>query len=97
MFISRCTNKLGKIDSKYWQYIFQCSYILVNKSLGRNAELFGGPARAPESDTTRREMDLARSVQTVTEEIVGAALYLASDASSYTTGSVITIDGGMTW
>ncbi len=28
-------------------------------------------------------------------EVIGAALYLASDASSYTTGSVIKIDGGM--
>ena len=28
------------------------------------------------------------------EEIVGAALYLASDASSYTTGTLIEIDGG---
>jgi carbamoyltransferase len=32
--------------------------------------LFGGPARAPESKLTQREMDLARSIQDVTEEIV---------------------------
>jgi NAD(P)-dependent dehydrogenase (short-subunit alcohol dehydrogenase family) len=30
------------------------------------------------------------------EEIVGAAVYLASDASSYVTGSAITLDGGLT-
>jgi NAD(P)-dependent dehydrogenase (short-subunit alcohol dehydrogenase family) len=28
------------------------------------------------------------------EEIVGAALYLASPAASFTTGSILTVDGG---
>jgi NAD(P)-dependent dehydrogenase (short-subunit alcohol dehydrogenase family) len=28
-------------------------------------------------------------------EIIGAVLYLLSDASSYTTGSLMTIDGGV--
>lgn len=30
-------------------------------------------------------------------EIVGAALYLASSASSYTSGSIIKVDGGASW
>ncbi|OGV65273.1 MAG: hypothetical protein A2283_05660 [Lentisphaerae bacterium RIFOXYA12_FULL_48_11] len=34
------------------------------------AELFGGPARKSESEITQREMDIARSIQVVTEEIV---------------------------
>ena len=34
------------------------------------AELFGGPARKAEAELTQREMDLASSIQVVTEEIV---------------------------
>jgi NAD(P)-dependent dehydrogenase (short-subunit alcohol dehydrogenase family) len=30
-------------------------------------------------------------------EVAGAAIYLASDAASYTTGSIIKIDGGAAW
>jgi len=34
------------------------------------ADLFDGPPRKPESEISRREMDLAKSIQVVTEEIV---------------------------
>ncbi len=36
----------------------------------RFSELFGGPPRQPETRLTQREMDLARSIQEVTEEIL---------------------------
>jgi gluconate 5-dehydrogenase len=37
---------------------------------------------------------LARHAQP--DEIAGAAVYLLSDAASFTTGSVLVVDGGMT-
>jgi carbamoyltransferase len=37
---------------------------------GRFARLFGGPPREPESEITQREMDIASSIQAVTEEAV---------------------------
>ena len=36
----------------------------------RFEELFEGPARSPESEISQREMDIARSIQAVTEDIV---------------------------
>jgi len=37
---------------------------------GAFEKLFGGPPRVPESKLTQREMDLARSIQTVCEEVM---------------------------
>jgi len=34
------------------------------------AKLFGGPRRSPKSEITQREMDIAASIQAVTEEVV---------------------------
>lgn len=45
------------------------------------------------ADTAKKEIPLQRGGQP--EEVVGAALYFASAASSYTTGAVLKIDGGM--
>ena len=41
--------------------------VMTNENFDR---VFGGPPRAPESDITRKEMDLAASIQAVTEEVV---------------------------
>ncbi len=58
----------------------------------RFAKLFGGPARRPESRITRREMDMARSIQTVTEEVV---LKLARQARERTGKRFLCLAGGV--
>ena len=53
------------LNMKYFDY---CSgFSMINKNL---EDLFGAPAREPESELTQRDMDIAASIQNVTEEIV---------------------------
>ncbi len=54
-----------RMNMKYFGYC--AGLTMTNK---RFARLFGGPPRKPEAPLTQREMDLARSVQQVTEEIM---------------------------
>ena len=54
-----------RLDTGYFGYL--AGAVMTGE---RFAALFGGAARAPESPITRREMDLAASVQKLTEEIM---------------------------
>ena len=54
-----------RLNQKYFDYL--SGLTMTN---GAFDELFGGPPREPESKLTQKEMDLARSVQEVTEEIM---------------------------
>lgn len=54
-----------KMNMDYFDY---CSGLTMTNR--RFDKLFGGPPRKPESRLTQRDMDLARSVQEVTEEVM---------------------------
>ena len=56
------------------------------------ARLFGGPPRKPETEITRREMDIARSAQVVTEE---AMLRMARFAHAETGMKELCLAGGV--
>ena len=58
----------------------------------RFAALFGGPPRAPESEITQREVDLARSIQAVTEDVV---LKMAARAAATTGERKLCLAGGV--
>ena len=54
--------------------------------------LFGGPPRTPESDLTQKEMDLARSIQEVTEEVV---FKMAKNVKKVTGKKYLCLAGGV--
>jgi carbamoyltransferase len=56
-----------RLDMRYFDY---CSGLTMTSPAFD--DLFGGPPRAPEAPITQREMDLAASVQAVTEDVLVA-------------------------
>jgi len=76
-----------RLDMSYFNY---CQGLtMTSRKFDR---LFGGPPRQPESQVTQREMDLAASVQAVTEEIM---LRIARHAHQQTGKQNLVLAGGV--
>lgn len=76
-----------KMDMDFFNY--NTGLTMTNEKF---AELFDGPPRKPESKLTQREMDLARSVQDVTEEII---LRMARNVKKITGEKYLCLAGGV--
>ena len=70
-------------------YDFQYGRAMTN---GAFAQLFGGERRLPESQITKREMDMAASVQVVTEDVI---MKLAKTAKELTGADKLVMAGGV--
>jgi carbamoyltransferase len=75
------------MDMQYFNY---CQGLTMTN--GQFSQLFGGPPRSPESMITQREMDLAASIQKVTEEVV---LRMARTAKEITGAKNLCLAGGV--
>jgi len=76
-----------RLDLRYFNY---CQGLtMTNRPF---ADLFGGPARKPESELTQREMDLAASIQVVTEM---AMMNMARHVRQTTGMSNLVLAGGV--
>ena len=76
-----------RLDMRYFNY---CTGLTMTNR--RFDELFGGPPRQPEGALTQREMDIAASIQVVTEEVV---LRLANTLHEETGESKLCLAGGV--
>jgi carbamoyltransferase len=76
-----------RLDMTYFNY---CTGLTMTND--KFADLFGGPPRAAESDMTQREMDIAASIQKVTEEVV---LRLANTLHKETGEKNLCLAGGV--
>lgn len=85
--IDICEDGSFQLDMSYFDY--STGLRMTNAKFDR---LLGGPARHPESELTQREMDLAASVQKVTEEVV---VKLASGVAKETKEKNLCLAGGV--
>lgn len=85
--IQICDDGSLRLNQEYFGY--SQGLRMTNKVFDR---LFGGPPREPESKLTQREMDLARSIQEITEEVV---LKMAGYARRETGMSKLCLAGGV--
>ena len=76
-----------QLDMSYFNYA--TGLTMTNKKFD---ELFGGPPRTSETNLTQREMDLAASIQKVTEEII---IKLAKDIAKETGEKNLCLAGGV--
>jgi carbamoyltransferase len=76
-----------RLNMEYFNY---CTGLTMTN--GKFDSMFDGPARKPESPLTQREMDLARSVQEVTEEVM---LRLARSVHNETGADSLCLAGGV--
>lgn len=76
-----------RLDMQYFNY---CTGLTMTNR--RFADLFDGPPRKPETDVTQREMDIAASIQLVTEEVV---LRLANSLQRETGEDYLCLAGGV--
>ncbi len=76
-----------RLNQEYFDYV--AGVTMTNAAFD---ELFGGPPRQPESRLTQRDMDLARSVQVVCEEVM---LRLARTAYARTGLENLCLAGGV--
>ncbi len=76
-----------QLNMAYFDYATGLS--MINKKFSK---LFGGPPRIPETELTQREMDLAASIQKVTENIV---LKIAKNISTETGEHNLCLAGGV--
>ncbi len=80
-------------DGSFWmnlEYFDYCQGLTMTN--GRFDQLFGGPPRAPEAQIEQRHMDLAASVQVVTEEVV---MRMAHEAHRETKSPHLVLAGGV--